>query len=874
MGSHSFKRRRNKHEDAPKIGHYLLAILILPLLLLLSLPSSAMDVEGASYQQLASTVNAEAVVGSKVQLEDFVAKAQAAIDFMRPGGQLEGPHTVSIAQWSPNIADQFAAHLQELYRDDLDTLGSHWIAQTLNDWQASGGQVARLSWGVLLDGVSHPFDSVAVFDSADNLLFDTALIRTVTSTEVRPATQQKSRQIASVAATDSETVKGNYKVSNFFGSVNLSYEVNLKAEVAPYITAATNDAAMTMTASVKTARGSTTGLAPIANPQVYFGTGGKFHAINTSAAKTPFKSKISVSDAFQDGSYKVSGNDLDSGINFDLSFGVSVSGKGVGGSVGISIPGPGPLILVGSNSSASELFLGNVLYCDNACLRYRGAFRDGGNFKLSNFLIRTGDGTGETGSVSASIPVYMAHEGVGVLELTGKPAGTLSPRASYVRGDHIKQPTYTVTTDRETVEIGEDVTVTVQVKNNSSAVDIRDVSVVLDAGTLNGSLILKSAATVNIDKVSTQGSQEATFVLTAVSAGQVTVQADVDGRWGSPVPPEVKFAKKTSLEDPIEVVGGEDEGPGDEECESGAEECREENGSKAQLESPQQGSFESGIGLIRGWVCDAEVIEIQIDGRERRRVGYGTNRVDTREVCNDINNGFGFTVNWNNYGDGSHTLRMFVDGEEATRVDFNVTTLGTDYLRDASGEYTLMDFPETGQDINVRWSEPHQNFVIMDASIPQFNALPSDQLLDIELHADGFAQLESPREGSYESGIGLIRGWVCDADFVEIQIDDRVPQLVAYGTNRADTEEVCGDADNGFGLTVNWNNYGDGPHTLRMLVDGVEYTRADFTVTTLGEDFMRGASGEYTLDDFPETGDAVTVEWSQPHQNFVITNYR
>jgi len=89
--------------------------------------------------------------------------------------------------------------------------------------------------------------------------------------------------------------------------------------------------------------------------------------INSEAAKTPFKSRIWVSpDVFQDGDYRISGNDLGSGVNFDLSFGVSVSVKGVGGSVGISIPGPGPLILVGSNSSASELYLGNVLYSDNA----------------------------------------------------------------------------------------------------------------------------------------------------------------------------------------------------------------------------------------------------------------------------------------------------------------------------------------------------------------------------------------------------------------------------------------------------------------------------------------------------------------------------
>ncbi|NJN45262.1 MAG: hypothetical protein HC808_00775 [Candidatus Competibacteraceae bacterium] len=416
-----------------------------------------------------------------------------------------------------------------------------------------------------------------------------------------------------------------------------------------------------MTASVSNRSQSTTGLAPpAARPEVYFGTGGKFHALYSSAAKTPFKSTIQVngSDSFQDGVYQVSGNDLGSGITFNLEFGVSVKGAGVG----ISVPNDGPLTLIGSNS-ASSLSLGNILYTDNVGTRYRGTFRDGGNFKLTNFLIRTGDGTGETGSVSASIPVYMAYTGLGVLTLTGKPLGTLSPRASYVRGDYIKQPTYTVTADRETVKIGEDVTVTVEINNNSGAVDIRDGSVALDAGTLNGILTPKSATVVDFNTIGKNRSQSVEFVLTAVSSGQVIVQADVDGRWGSPVPPEVDFANKTSLEEPIKVGNGEG-GPGAGER------------SEAQLESPQQGSLESGISLIRGWVCDADLVEIQIDDREPQPVAYGTNRSDTREVCDDVDNGFGFTVNWNNYGDGDHTLKLFVDGEEATRVGLHCHHVG------------------------------------------------------------------------------------------------------------------------------------------------------------------------------------------------------
>ncbi|MDV7402978.1 hypothetical protein RZS08_66760 [Arthrospira platensis SPKY1] len=45
-------------------------------------------------------------------------------------------------------------------------------------------------------------------------------------------------------------------------------------------------------------------------------------------------------------------------------------------------------------------------------------------------------------------------------------------------------------------------------------------------------------------------------------------------------------------------------------------------------------------------------------------------------------------------------------------------------------------------------------------------------------------------------------------------------------------------------------------------------------MTTLGADFLRGVSGEYPLSNFPEAGRNITVRWSEPHQNFVIVNYR
>ena len=60
--------------------------------------------------------------------------------------------------------------------------------------------------------------------------------------------------------------------------------------------------------------------------------------------------------------------------------------------------------------------------------------------------------------------------------------------------------------------------------------------------------------------------------------------------------------------------------------------------------------------------------------------------------------------------------------------------------------------------------------------------------------------LENPAQDSYMSGIYLFSGWACDAELIEIVIDGGSGLKAAYGTGRGDTESVCGDSDNGFGL--------------------------------------------------------------------------
>ena len=140
--------------------------------------------------------------------------------------------------------------------------------------------------------------------------------------------------------------------------------------------------------------------------------------------------------------------------------------------------------------------------------------------------------------------------------------------------------------------------------------------------------------------------------------------------------------------------------------------------------------------------------------------------------------------------------------------------------------------------------------------------------------------LENPGPNSSQSGVSALWGWVCDAAMVEIEIEtaqgEVQPYRAAYGMERLDTQDICGDTNNGFVLLFNWNRLGAGDHMVTALVDGLELGRAMVRVTTVGEgaqeEFLEGAMGECVAEDFPQLGQSTRLEWQQTSQNFVITN--
>ena len=315
------------------------------------------------------------------------------------------------------------------------------------------------------------------------------------------------------------------------------------------------------------------------------------------------------------------------------------------------------------------------------------------------------------------------------------------------------------------------------------------------------------------------------------------------------------------------------------------------------LGNPGAHSFQSGIGIISGWVCDAAGVQIEIlppaGAPIDLEAAYGTARPDTAALpdgtalCGDTDNGFGLLVNWNEFGAGEHTVvarvdgvpigrRSTVDGVELGRATVTVTPLDDDepFVRGLVGECTVEDFPGPDESVTLVWQQAQQNFVITGGAAPAGANRAGEA---------GVGFLGNPGANSFQSGIGVISGWVCAAEAVEIEIipttGEPVHLAAAYGTERPDTDTrpdgtvVCGDTDNGFGLLVNWNEFGAGEHTVVAWVDGAELGRATVTVTLVEEDepFVRGLVGTCEVADFPGPDETTTLEWQQGLQNFAIT---
>ena len=170
-----------------------------------------------------------------------------------------------------------------------------------------------------------------------------------------------------------------------------------------------------------------------------------------------------------------------------------------------------------------------------------------------------------------------------------------------------------------------------------------------------------------------------------------------------------------------------------EELRDDLEACRMpvETDARGNLENPSDGSFRSGIGVISGWVCAAEEVEVQIRRApgvlvETLTVAYGTSRPDVPENsrCTNENAGFGMTYNFNHLSEGEYTMTAFADeepvGDPRTFEVVHLTTFAANdtnrFLTDLpAAECRVNDFPAAGEDTFLLWEQSTQNFVIEDA---------------------------------------------------------------------------------------------------------------------------------------------------------------
>lgn len=121
----------------------------------------------------------------------------------------------------------------------------------------------------------------------------------------------------------------------------------------------------------------------------------------------------------------------------------------------------------------------------------------------------------------------------------------------------------------------------------------------------------------------------------------------------------------------------------------------------------------SGISMVSGWVCDADTVEVSIDGIRFTAV-YGSERNDTKEVCGDTNNGFGLVMNWNLFRAALfHHISVYADGVEFASAEFTVGSLGEEFFKGRDRvTYHLPGFPRSGQKTTIVWSEAQQNFAV------------------------------------------------------------------------------------------------------------------------------------------------------------------
>lgn len=145
------------------------------------------------------------------------------------------------------------------------------------------------------------------------------------------------------------------------------------------------------------------------------------------------------------------------------------------------------------------------------------------------------------------------------------------------------------------------------------------------------------------------------------------------------------------------------------------------------LENPTPGQTLTGVGLLSGWACEAQNMTVQFnDTGPHVPILGGSPRADTRPTCGHDDTGFALLVNWNNLEDGEHSLTVFVGGQPVSSREFQVVTYGEEFLSGIEKTWWIADWPESGTDTKIAWSEAKQNIEIANieaAELPDYSGV-------------------------------------------------------------------------------------------------------------------------------------------------------
>ena len=149
-------------------------------------------------------------------------------------------------------------------------------------------------------------------------------------------------------------------------------------------------------------------------------------------------------------------------------------------------------------------------------------------------------------------------------------------------------------------------------------------------------------------------------------------------------------------------------------------------------------------------------------------------------------------------------------------------------------------------------------------------ALVATFLVPVGASAQGL--LENPPNGAFESGIAAVTGWHCTSRDIELRVDGVSLGKAGTGTPRADTQGTCGRSDTGYSLLFNFALLHGGTHRIDAYADGQLFASSTFTAGYSGSEFLTGIAATHEVPDFPTAGSKARIAWSQPKQNFVLTD--